>query len=60
MRNSRHHLSATEPPRGKTEDNLPVGLQIIGPKYGDALVLRAARACRSARGPFPRPTMERR
>lgn len=31
-------------PCGFTPDGLPVGLQIIGPKYADALVLRAARA----------------
>lgn len=31
-------------PCGFTEDGLPVGLQIVGPKYSDALVLRAARA----------------
>ena len=47
-------------PCGMTEDKLPVGLQIIGPKYADALVLRAARAYESARGPFPRPDLERR
>ncbi|WP_322065092.1 amidase family protein [Burkholderia ubonensis] len=34
---------------------LPTGLQIIGPPGGDALVLRAARAYESARGPFPAP-----
>ncbi|KVC31797.1 amidase family protein [Burkholderia cepacia] len=34
---------------------LPTGLQIIGPSGGDALVLRAARAYESARGPFPAP-----
>jgi aspartyl-tRNA(Asn)/glutamyl-tRNA(Gln) amidotransferase subunit A len=37
-------------------DGLPVGLQIVGPKYADARVLRAARAVESAM-PFamPRP-----
>ncbi|MCZ6728727.1 MAG: hypothetical protein O7C61_03370 [SAR324 cluster bacterium] len=45
-------------PRGMTGDGLSVGLQIIGPKYGDALVPRAARACESVRGPFPRPFLE--
>ncbi|MDS0858619.1 amidase family protein [Burkholderia pseudomultivorans] len=34
---------------------LPTGLQIIGPRGGDALVLRGARAYESARGPFPAP-----
>jgi len=36
-------------PCGLTRDGLPVGLQIVGPKYADALVLRAARAFETAR-----------
>jgi aspartyl-tRNA(Asn)/glutamyl-tRNA(Gln) amidotransferase subunit A len=36
---------------------LPVGLQIVGPKYADALVLRAARAVESAL-PFAMPRPE--
>jgi aspartyl-tRNA(Asn)/glutamyl-tRNA(Gln) amidotransferase subunit A len=35
-------------PCGLTKDGLPVGLHIVGPKYGDALVLRAARAFETA------------
>ena len=35
-------------------DGLPIGLQFVGPMFGDALVLRAARAYESAR-PIPRP-----
>jgi len=35
-------------PCGVTQDGLPVGLQIVGPKYADALVLRAARAFETA------------
>ncbi|MEO8143822.1 MAG: amidase, partial [Betaproteobacteria bacterium] len=31
-------------PCGLTKKGLPVGLQIVGPRYADALVLRAARA----------------
>lgn len=31
-------------PCGRTRDGLPVGLQIIGPRFADALVLRAAAA----------------
>jgi aspartyl-tRNA(Asn)/glutamyl-tRNA(Gln) amidotransferase subunit A len=31
-------------PCGRTSAGLPVGLQIVGPSYGDVLVLRAARA----------------
>jgi len=36
-------------PCGLTKDGLPVGLHIVGPRYGDALVLRAARAFETAR-----------
>ena len=36
-------------PCGFTKSGLPVGLHIVGPKYDDALVLRAARAFESAR-----------
>jgi aspartyl-tRNA(Asn)/glutamyl-tRNA(Gln) amidotransferase subunit A len=41
-------------PCGFTSDGLPVGLQIVGPMFEDALVLRAARAFESAR-PFKMP-----
>jgi aspartyl-tRNA(Asn)/glutamyl-tRNA(Gln) amidotransferase subunit A len=41
-------------PCGLTSDGLPIGLQLVGPMFGDALVLRAARAYESAR-PIPRP-----
>ncbi|MCX7160992.1 MAG: amidase [Proteobacteria bacterium] len=34
-------------PCGLTSEGLPVGLQIVGPRYSDALVLRAARAFES-------------
>jgi aspartyl-tRNA(Asn)/glutamyl-tRNA(Gln) amidotransferase subunit A len=36
-------------PCGFTKSGLPVGLQIVGPRFADALVLRAARAFESAR-----------
>jgi aspartyl-tRNA(Asn)/glutamyl-tRNA(Gln) amidotransferase subunit A len=36
-------------PCGLTSEGLPVGLQIVGPRYADALVLRAARAFEAAR-----------
>jgi len=39
---------------GFTSEGLPVGLQIVGPRYGDARVLRAARAYESA---HPQPTL---
>jgi aspartyl-tRNA(Asn)/glutamyl-tRNA(Gln) amidotransferase subunit A len=43
-------------PCGLTKAGLPIGLQIVGPMFGDALVLRAARAYEAAR-PIPRPPM---
>jgi aspartyl-tRNA(Asn)/glutamyl-tRNA(Gln) amidotransferase subunit A len=43
-------------PCGLTADGLPIGLQIVGPMFGDALVLRAARAFESVR-PIPRPPL---
>ena len=36
-------------PCGVTKAGLPVGLHIVGPRYADALVLRAARAFETAR-----------
>ena len=44
-------------PCGLTTGGLPIGLQIVGPRYADALVLRAARAYEQARGAFPRPPL---
>jgi aspartyl-tRNA(Asn)/glutamyl-tRNA(Gln) amidotransferase subunit A len=41
-------------PCGLTRDGLPMGLQIVGPMFGDALVLRAARAYESVM-PVARP-----
>ena len=41
-------------PCGLTSAGLPIGLQIVGPMFGDALVLRAARAFESAM-PIRRP-----
>ena len=43
-------------PCGLTADGLPIGLQIVGPMFGDALVLRAARAFESLH-PLPRPDL---
>ncbi|QTG81456.1 amidase [Arthrobacter crystallopoietes] len=42
-------------PCGLTASGLPVGLQIVGPRHADALVLRAAAAYEQARGEFGRP-----
>jgi aspartyl-tRNA(Asn)/glutamyl-tRNA(Gln) amidotransferase subunit A len=41
-------------PCGLTTEGLPIGLQFVGPMFGDALVLRAARAYEQ-RHPIPRP-----
>lgn len=43
-------------PCGLTTAGLPVGLQIVGPSYGDAAVLRAARAFEKLR-PFKLPAV---
>jgi aspartyl-tRNA(Asn)/glutamyl-tRNA(Gln) amidotransferase subunit A len=40
---------AASVPCGLTKAGLPAGLHIVGPKYGDALVLRAARAYEATR-----------
>lgn len=45
-------------PCGLTASGLPIGLQIIGPMFQDALVLRAARTFEAAR-PWPLPPMAR-
>ena len=43
-------------PCGLTRAGLPIGLQIVGPMFGDALVLRAARAFESLM-PIARPQL---
>jgi aspartyl-tRNA(Asn)/glutamyl-tRNA(Gln) amidotransferase subunit A len=45
-------------PCGFTKAGLPVGLHIVGPRYADALVLRAARAFESVR-PLPSPDLDK-
>ncbi|WP_375458240.1 amidase family protein [uncultured Enterovirga sp.] len=45
------HSPAVSVPCGLTPDGLPVGLQIVGPRHADALVMRAAKAFLAAR-PF--------
>jgi len=46
-------------PCGLTSDGLPIGLQLVGPMFADALVLRAARAYETlrpiVRAPLPGP-----
>lgn len=44
-------------PCGLTTTGLPIGLQFVGPMFGDALVLRAARAY-EAMHPIPRPNLQ--
>ena len=44
-------------PAGFDANGLPVGLQLVGPQFGDAAVLRAARAFEAAY-PFPSPHLE--
>ena len=43
-------------PCGLTAAGLPIGLQLVGPMFGDAMVLRACRAYESVR-PIARPTL---
>ena len=43
-------------PCGLTKAGLPIGLQFVGPMFGDALVLRAARAYEHVR-PIARPVL---
>jgi aspartyl-tRNA(Asn)/glutamyl-tRNA(Gln) amidotransferase subunit A len=49
---------AASAPCGLTKAGLPVGLQIVGPRHADALVLRAARAFESAQ-PVSMPDVSR-
>ncbi|PZG14511.1 amidase [Nonomuraea aridisoli] len=44
------HAPAASVPAGFTQDGLPVGVQIIGPPFEDARVLRVARAFEQATG----------
>lgn len=45
-------------PCGLTQGGLPIGLQIVGPMFGDVLVLRGARAYESLQ-PIVRPDLSR-
>jgi aspartyl-tRNA(Asn)/glutamyl-tRNA(Gln) amidotransferase subunit A len=44
---------AASVPCGLTGAGLPIGLQFVGPRYGDAAVLAAAKAYQDARAPLP-------
>ena len=48
---------AASVPCGLTSSGLPIGLQIVGPLYEDAMVLRAARAFERSY-PAPRPALD--
>ncbi|OYW27036.1 MAG: amidase [Caulobacter sp. 12-67-6] len=48
-------LPATAIPVGLTDDGLPVGVQLIGPRDGDARTLGVARAIEERLGAFPAP-----
>lgn len=50
------HCPAVSVPCGLTPDGLPVGLQIVGPRFSDALVMSAARLFLTAR-PFAYPDL---
>jgi len=43
-------MPATSVPAGADRDGLPIGLQIIGPRWSDALTLRVAAAFEQATG----------
>lgn len=43
-------------PCGLSSEGLPLGLQIIGPNFGEAGILRVAAALEDASGPFPAPS----
>lgn len=47
---------AASVPCGFTAEGLPIGLQVVGPRHGDARVLRASRAFELAR-PWSRPRL---
>jgi aspartyl-tRNA(Asn)/glutamyl-tRNA(Gln) amidotransferase subunit A len=49
---------AASVPCGLTRKGLPVGLHIVGPRYADALVLRAARAYESV-APIAMPDLSK-
>jgi amidase len=48
-------LPATVVPAGRTAGGLPVGLQLVGPRYGDRVTLRAAGWAESVLGGFTPP-----
>jgi aspartyl-tRNA(Asn)/glutamyl-tRNA(Gln) amidotransferase subunit A len=51
-------LPAISIPCGLSRGGLPIGLQIVGPRHGDAMVLRAARAYEAAVPGIGRPPID--
>jgi amidase len=49
------YLPSTVAPAGFTRDHLPVGVQIVGPQYGDLSTIAAARFLESELQPFVAP-----
>ena len=49
---------AASVPCGLSREGLPIGLQVIGPRFQDGLVLRVCRAYEKVRGAFPAPPMD--
>jgi Asp-tRNA(Asn)/Glu-tRNA(Gln) amidotransferase A subunit family amidase len=50
-------LPAAVIPYGRTEDGMPVGIQLVGRPYEEELILDVAVRLEQARGPFPAPAM---
>jgi amidase len=48
-------LPATVVPAGRTASGLPVGVQIVGPRYGDRTTLQVAGLVESVLGGFTAP-----
>lgn len=48
-------LPALSLPSGLSKGNLPMGLQVVGPAFSEALLLRVGAALEDERGPFPGP-----
>jgi amidase len=48
-------LPSTVAPIGRADDGLPVGVQIVGPQYGDLSCIRFAQLIERAYGGFVPP-----
>ena len=55
----RHYLPASAAPIGETADGLPVGVQIVGPQYGDYSCIQFAKLLEQEyRGFVPPPAYQ--